>query len=340
MLRHSIKAAVGWLVALSLGGMGWAQGYLPAGGGAAGTWARLEGGGTVNEDTVRTARETLLHSVPLPDWTNPLGFENDVFTFTRVIFRSDASKPVERGGGGGGGFGRGFRGGGGGGFSGGGGGRGGLGWAVDYPDADLNLSYRLQQLTSLRMDPDARVLKLTNPDLAHYPFIYMEHIERLTFSADEVPILRAYLSNGGFLLVNDFWGALAWNNFTSEMNRVLPGRRWTELTLDHPIFHSVFDLRGPMNNLRVPTMQMWDPGADPADPASILIPRYRGEGYETMHVYGLTDEKGRLISVAIHNSDVSDGWERDGENVDYFEAFSEKRAYPLGLNIITYLLTH
>ena len=338
MLRSSIKALIVLLGALAFGGVGHAQGYLPVGGGAPGTWARLEGGGTVNEDTVRTARETLLHSVPLPDWANPLGFENDVFTFTRIIFSNDPGKPVERGGAGGGGFGRGFGGGGRGGF--GGGGRGGLGWAVDYPDADLNLSYRLQQLTSLRLDPDERVMRMTNPDLANFPFIYMEHIERLTFREDEIPILRNYLLNGGFLLVNDFWGALAWNNFTSEMNRVLPGRRWTELTTDHPIFHSVFDLRGPMNNLRVPTIHMWDPSVDPKDPYANPTGRYRGEGYETMHVYGLTDDKGRLIAVAIHNSDVSDGWERDGENADYFALFSETRAYPLGINIITYLLTH
>ena len=82
--RNAIKMAMLGLAALA-GGVGEsaAQGCFPPGGGAAGTWARLEGGGTVNEDTVRTARKTLLHSVPLPDWTNPRGFENDVFTFTR-----------------------------------------------------------------------------------------------------------------------------------------------------------------------------------------------------------------------------------------------------------------
>lgn len=333
MPRTAINKARLLFVALTLGGAGYAQGYLMGPGGQTGIWARLEGGGVVNEDTVRTARETLLHSVPLPDWTNPVGFENDVFTFTRVIFTNDAAKPVERGGFGGG------RGGGGGGF--GGGGRGpGIGWAVDYPDADLNLSYRLQQLTALRIDPDARVLRLTNPDLDHYPFIYMEHIERLTFTGEEIPILRDYLLKGGFLLVNDFWGALAWRNFVDEMARVLPGRKWTELTPDHPLFHSVFDLRGPMNNLRVPTIHMWDPSVDPADPNANPTGRYRGDGYETMHVYALTDDKQRLMAVAIHNSDVSDGWERDGENADYFAAFSETRAYPLGINIITYLLTH
>jgi hypothetical protein len=44
--------------------------------------------------------------------------------------------------------------------------------------------------------------------------------------------------------------------------------------------------------------------------------------------------------IATHNTDNGDGWEREGENHDYFEVFSEKRSYPLGINIIFYLMTH
>lgn len=281
---------------------------------------RLEGGGYIDENTVRTARETASHSVTLPEWINPRGFEKDVFTFARIIFWSDPSKPVERGG---------FRGG----FM-------RRGWIVDYPDADLNFSHRLQSLTSMKVDPDARVLKLTHPELTDYPFIYMEHIERLTLRSAEVTVLRNYLNNGGVLLVNDFWGALAWKNLQAEIARVLPGRTWTELTLEHRIFHSVFELRGPMSQLRVPSMQRWNVSCDPADPASNPTASYRGEGYETMHVQALLDDRQRIMVLAIHNSDISDGWEREGEHADFFKFFSEPRAYPLGINIVFYLMTH
>ena len=50
------------------------------------------------------------------------------------------------------------------------------------------------------------------------------------------------------------------------MNRVLPGRSWTELSIDHPIFHCVYDLRGPMSSLRVPSMQRWNRDYNPDDP--------------------------------------------------------------------------
>lgn len=292
------------------------------------TFVRLEGGGFVNESTVRTARETVSHSMTLPEWKNPRGFEKDVFTFARMIFFSDPSKPVERGGGFGGSFG------------GGGSGFGRMGWVIDYPDADLNFSHRLQQLTSMKADPDARVLKFTSPDLADYPFIYMEHIERMTLRPTEVTALRKYLQNGGVLLVNDFWGAAAWKNLQNEIAEVLPGRGWTELSTEHPIFHCIYDLRGPINRLRVPSMQRWNTDYNPLDPSANPTSGYRGEGYENMHVQALLDDKQRIMVLAIHNSDISDGWEREGEYQDFFKMFSEARAYPLGINIVYYLMTH
>src|SRR5262245_40342130 len=76
-----------------------------------GRYVQIEGGNVINEDTVRTARETFSHSTETPNWTNPPGFEHDTFTFARVIFRSDSSPGFRRGG-----FSR------------------QLGWWVDYPD--------------------------------------------------------------------------------------------------------------------------------------------------------------------------------------------------------------
>ena len=54
----------------------------------------------------------------------------------------------------------------------------------------------------------------------------------------------------------------------------------------------------------------------------------------------LHDDAHRIMIIAIHNSDVSDGWEREQENETYFNQYSERVAYPLGINIIYYLMTH
>lgn len=281
-----------------------------------GSYVQIEGGLVVNEDEIRTARETDSHATGTPSWTNTPGFEHDVFTFTRVIFQSDpgARPRNER-----------LR---------------WLGWWVDYPDADLNLSLRLQQLTSARTDPDARVLKLTDPDLSDYPLLYMEHAGYMKLSDDEVGNLRGYLLSGGALFVNDFWGAEEWDGFARAIDQVLPGRLWVDLTMKHPVFHTVYDLGFSMNDLQIPTMQFWNPSHDPNDPRSRLQRMDRGEGSEEVHIRALFDDRQRMVILAIHNSDVSDGWEREGENELFFSQFSEKIAYPLGINIIFYFMTH
>ena len=277
---------------------------------------RIEDGGTVDEANVRTARETVSHSTVTPAWTNSPGFEQDVFTFARLVFASD---PGQRPG-------RGF------------GPR--LGWWVDYPDADLNLSWRLQQLTSIRTDPDARVLRLEDSDLHDYPLLYLEHGGYMRLSDEEVLRLRAYLASGGVLFVNDFWSEREWQGFAAQMERVLPGRPWVDLPMEHPVFHFIYDLRGPMHRWRVPTMQLWREDFDPEDPASEPHRVDRGEGSEVMSVRALRNEAGHIQILAVHNSDLSDAWEREGESDFYFDRFSERTAYPLGINIVAYLMLH
>jgi hypothetical protein len=279
------------------------------GGDNSGPMVSTEGGEMVNEDTVRTARETAPHSIDLPVWTNAPGFEKDVFTFTRIIFKSAPGRPSF------------------------------LGWVNDYPDADLNLSARLQQLTSLKTDPDGRVLKLTDPALFDYPFIFMSHPEGMELRDEEVSALRKYLLNGGALMTDDFWGDRGWAHFEDVMKLVLPGRNWVELPIEHPLFHCVFDLHGPVKELQVPTMQMWLRNYDPDDPQSFPSV-FRGEGSREMHVRAWLDDRQRIMVIALHNTDTGDGWEREGENEVYFHQFSENRAYPLAVNAIFYLMTH
>ena len=269
---------------------------------------QTEGGQWVNEDTVRTARETAPHSIDLPVWTNSPAFGKDVFTFTRIIFQSEPGRPSW------------------------------LGWINDYPDADLNLSARLQLLTSIRVDPDGRVLKLSDPALLDYPFIFMSHPERMELRPEEIEALRRYLSNGGALMVDDFWGDRSWQHFEGTMHEVLPDRNWVELSTEHPLFHCVYDLRGPMNRLQVPTMQLWRRGYSLAD-ADSFPSAFRGRGSRQMHVRAWFDDRQRLMVLALHNSDTGDGWEREGEDEQYFHQFSEGRAYPLAINALFYIMT-
>ncbi len=283
-----------------------------------GSLVQTEGSGIIDEDQIKTARDVNSHSTGTPMWSNPAGFEEDVFTFARAIFKvTPTTSPVPR-------FHRGRR----------------IGWWVDFPDADLNMSYRLQQMTSTRVNPDGRVLKLNDPDLHNYPFLFMEHPGYMVLREPEIAGLRKYLLAGGVLSVIDFWNTREWEGFSEQMRKVLPDHTWTNLTMDHPIFSCVFKLPGPMQRLQVPTMQFWDRRHNPDDPASPPIQIDRGEGSETVSVRALHDAKGRIMVIAFHNTDISDGWEREGENADYFATFAERISYPLGVNLIFYLMTH
>jgi hypothetical protein len=269
----------------------------------------------------KTAREAPWRSTPIPTWENPPLFSQDLFTFARVRYtRQSRSRTVWWNGG----------------F-----------WYSDYPDSDLNLSYRLQQMTSLKVDPNGRVIDLTDKELANYPWIYMVEPGLMVLEDAEVIALRNYLSNGGFLMADDFWGIPQWTNFEREMKRVFPALKWVELDTDHPLFSTVYKLKVPKEKLQVPNVRIGR-RLDPELPRPFGFEEteigpwetHEGEVCKDIHFRALFDSKGRLMVMACFNTDNGDGWEREGEDVYFFHRFSENIAYPLAINIIVYSMTH
>jgi hypothetical protein len=270
-----------------------------------------EGGDAVDSQTVRTAREIASHSTGTPMWTNDPAFERDVWTFVRIKYQRNLDPGLSWSAG---------------------------HWITDFPDSDLNLSYRVQQVTSMRTSPDGRTIKLTDPELFDYPWIYMVEPGRLHLRDEEVPILRKYLLNGGVLMADDFWGELQWKGFADQIKRVFPepNRKFEELPMDHPLFHCVFDIKVPKNMLQTPNSHQ----GIRSQYDGVTWEYHDGEVCKEMHVRAMNDDKGRIMIIATHNCDNGDGWEREGESDYFFHEFSEKRAYPLGINIIFYVMTH
>lgn len=203
-------------------------------------------------------------------------------------------------------------------------------WDTDYPDSDWNFSYRLHQVTAMNVHPDGDVIELSDPKLFSYPFIFMSGVGGLMLSDDEVKILRQYLNSGGFLMVDDFWGEAEWASFYGEMKKVFPQREPEELPPEHLIFHIVFDLK-----------------EKPQIPNVYHAMRYRDTGItweredaKVPHYRAIKDDKGNIMVMICHNTDLGDGWEEEGTDPYYFITFSEPRAYPLGINILFYAMTH
>jgi hypothetical protein len=53
----------------------------------------------------------------------------------------------------------------------------------------------------------------------------------------------------------------------------------------------------------------------------------------------ISDDHGRIMVLMVHNTDLPDPWEREGEDKDYFYRFSPD-AYAVGINILLYAMSH
>lgn len=238
-----------------------------------------------------------------PTWPVSKELPNDVFTFARLRYTSES-------------WGWGRR-------------RGGK-WTTDYPDADLNFSYRLQQLTSLQVNPKGAVVDIDAEQMRHYPFIYMIEPGHIQITEEEARTMREYMLNGGFIMVDDFWGEEEWDTFYVALKQIFPDREPEELPVEHEIFRMVFPL----------TVKPQIPSVGHAMAGRSQGITAERPDAQTPHYRAVFDDKKRIVMMICHNTDLGDGWEEEGTDPWYFREFSEKYAYPLGINILFYALTH
>jgi phosphoribosylformylglycinamidine (FGAM) synthase-like amidotransferase family enzyme len=55
------------------------------------------------------------------------------------------------------------------------------------------------------------------------------------------------------------------------------------------------------------------------------------------HMAAISDQEGRVMVLMTHNTDISDSWEREGQNPEYFLSFSPQ-GYAVGLNVALYAM--
>jgi len=208
------------------------------------------------------------------------------------------------------------------------------GWSVDYPKADVNLSFRVSELTTINVsrDPETEfqhvVLRLDDPQMTKCAFIMMTEPGALYMDEREAASLRDYLLRGGFLWADDFWGDYAFQVFENEMRKALPSANYpiVDLPLEHTVFHTLYDVK---HFPQIPSIGFWFGGRTSE----------RGALSATPHARAIFDQNGHMIVFISHNTDFGDAFEREGENRDYFDHFAAD-GYAVGIDVILYALTH
>lgn len=210
----------------------------------------------------------------------------------------------------------------------------GMGWATDYPYAAINLTTRVSELTKTPISTDARgepnywVVSASDPNLFKCPYVMAADVGTLRFSQVEVDRMREYLLKGGFLWVDDFWGSAAWHYWSQEIRRVLPEYKIFDIPPEHPIRHTLYDVK---TIPQVTAIQAWR--------GSGFSTSERGDDSPHANFRGIADEKGRIMVLMSHNTDIADSWERESEDREFFLQFSPQ-GYAVGVNVVLYALTH
>lgn len=174
------------------------------------------------------------------------------------------------------------------------------------PSALPNLAAAVRERTAIPVAARERAVSLTDPALWDVPYLHATGHGNLRLSEAEVPILRRWLVQGGFLHVDDNYGMDA--SFRREIARLFPDRPLVEVPLDHPIYALVY--RFPEG---LPKIHEHD--GKPAQGFGIFI-------------------DGRLAVFYSYQSDLGDGWEDAAVHGDPEAA--REAALRMGVNLVAY----
>jgi hypothetical protein len=213
----------------------------------------------------------------------------------------------------------------------------GAGWRTDYPWGERHLLIRLSEMTKTRVSklspevPHSWLVRLTDPALFNCSYLMASDVGTIGLTAEEAAGLRLYLEKGGFLWVDDFWGDAAWAQWTREFSKAMPPDEYPieDVPLSDPIFQGMFEVK---KIPQVTSIRFWRATGGQSTSE-------RGAESAVPHFRAIRDKHGRIIAVMTHNTDISDSFEREGDDPEFFYQFSPD-GYALGIDVMLYALTH
>ena len=186
-----------------------------------------------------------------------------------------------------------------------------------HPLSVTPLMEELMARTSVEAASARREVTLADNDLFNYPFLYLAgRYEFEPFTADEIDILRRFLTYGGFLLIDDALGQQGYGfdkSVRREMQRIFPGNEFKRLPPGHAALRSYYLLR-----------------------------RIGGVRIVNSNLEGIN--VGTSTPVIYCQNDLGGAWERDqvGKWINTCTPGGEpqrKDAFHLGINVILYAMT-
>lgn len=188
-------------------------------------------------------------------------------------------------------------------------------WWVDER-MPANILDSLIQYTTIRVDPEERVIPLADPAILRAPFCYLAGHRLVEFTPDERANFETYVNNGGFVFVDDcnhdIDGLFA-RSFERQMTEIFGPDALQRLAANHPIYNAFFQFDEP------PTTSF----------------ELNGWGDDIVHDYLRGIEINGRLGVLYSNKDYGCEWDYDWRNKRWLAVDNTRFA----VNIVMYALT-
>ena len=188
-------------------------------------------------------------------------------------------------------------------------------WDPD-PSAVHNLLKYARDNSTMEVKFQRRNVRISDPETATCPLLYMTGHREFQWSRDEVARLQRYLAAGGMLLADACCGRTSFDMaFRREMAKVFPQQKLTRLAPDHPVYRCHHEIT-----------------------QVDYTPRVREDfgPIDTPELEGISID-GKL-AVLYSKFDLGNGWEQFPHAYSY--GLKDDAALKIGTNMIVYAITH
>ena len=189
-------------------------------------------------------------------------------------------------------------------------------WNV-HPGGATALLMKLRRHTAVRVNLKRVAVDAGKDDLSSYPFLYLTGLDDFSFSSEAVTALRRYLQFGGVLLINNGMGLSTFDRAVRrELAKILPEAELEPISANHHLYNSLLTIK----EVRY----------------SPVVVKNKPELNNQPYVLGVTIDGD--LRVLYSPYDIEAGW------LDAYypliRGYEPIYAQQLGMNIITYVMTH